>query len=641
MPEDIEENPVISPEQHQLSDESMAQQAEHAQLKIEIGAGRTLLLGPEEASHMEEAIEVKNNTVRQNTERLLGLSGFIEDLDDDWQVGEGHLTLSLASSVPAGWRSALPRLKERQAEYADTKKGQEDARKRQLRLFVAGSAELSAQDRHDIAVSLGHHPKRSEKLFKSKAESRIAEAQSTARQRLKHEASHTNGAFEIDNVIWQKLDGGADKIKAVDPNNRRPGTSMNKSQEELVQMMEEATAIKDKTAQDIAQALEAGEFDRLFSDVTAGLTSWEAIEQEIMDRYAPSSQRSVGNDVHFGAAIGEMLQAREVQLMNDYPEISLAGLRYGDQERATLGEFLSAANEVRGTVGLKTTSDAWLQTLEQSVAKAQAALADRIDSDQTQYWHFTPVIRKALASKSLKARDEEGVSTTTNDYPQNQSVHFIKPGNWPGHNVVTDRYINYAHRTITTRGDKISNALGAAVVLTLDDLADTYPTRNEGRDTGAPHQHVSTDAVFRDAEEVVARSIDIEKAFIVPAFSSDQASWEETVEVDAATGEAKRGPDGLPIRRSPVREALVEAGYSQEWIDLHLVDPRVAGGDTYDHMAAAQKEIARRIQQQRGASKHVYVPLRAARRALETLDGKGLLGTNEPALEKLIKVTVA
>jgi hypothetical protein len=364
------------------------------------------------------------------------------------------------------------------------------------------------------------------------------------------------------------------------------------------------------------------------------LTSREAVE--IL------GGRDVKEEVSLRGMLENYATSQWNKSTNRLPEPSLAGMRITEQDiQAEIG-CLAAIEELTRIGGIPAPGTIQNTEIEirGAVERSQDLFNERMDTPNSLYWHFST---KGLAMISSGQLEAAGGESGRNTGDGSKGVHFIKPGSGLDTEM---QYHTYAMGTRTNSGQEVADAFGIALVYRLGDIMSHTPYRDEPL-TGAYRGkgNVSEDVTFRDATGGSEYAYPLKEAYLLP-----MADWDQLKRLKDDVRYTDLFEPGKPVTRIAYEiadRALREAGYSDEWIQAHLlpseelVKPELVLDRAVDrgHEAALFGETAKRILSRTEEDTTVIVPMSATRGTFEHHDA--VKGANaELWQEELVKISL-
>jgi len=349
----------------------------------------------------------------------------------------------------------------------------------------------------------------------------------------------------------------------------------------------------------------------VLSAITRGSISIESA----IERLKESEPRSVDR-MGLQGLFESMLSTEEVSCQYRLPEPSLVGLSYTDEDLAEVFSCLDNIHKLAAVCGVKMplgVEHERRRILEQ-IDKTQKLFFERIDSENSLYWHFTPHGLRVINDKALESNALTGNTLTAS---HSKGVHFVRPA-LAGHQTGTG-YSKYAaaERYFFDTYKKITDGFGIAAIYRQGDLIKTAPVREEPL---VGPVGVADDVVFRENATSETQSFPLDQAYVLPMQTSQQINMRRTNrEFSDLFTEEWQPRDQLQAKLT--RRALERAGYTPDWIEAHMLSPLRHGSKELTEpeiFAQGNQEIRAKLP----SSNKIVVPLRAHRGSYEHHDLK-------------------
>lgn len=566
----------------------------------------------------EEQFETKraerNDNIQGTTDTLKELRRRVVEAQLGGQDHEEKFTFGPKKVLESSRDEVSTILDERMEAYLKSEEGAEDKKIVELHTIIENPNSLPKAEVARIAKELQMDWGGSmARVFRRKKSEQVQQLQRAAQAKLQIMDSKAFPDATGDSTAW--VDASINDLpteqlveygKSVDSTNEQV-SKKTLSIEDTQKKMDTLLAVLDTSQQNeqnahaaFIAAVQTADINALLSSLARG----KVTKEQVLDRAA---ETSAIRDKVFGfvgsleRAVSALPSDREKQAKS----ASLVGVTYDEHETALLQSLQNEINELRTVLDMEPTDEDIPMLVAERVKENEKVFSeDRIDGADTLYWHFTPQARKIFADGSLRSGAHEDVQSLTGEH--SGGVHFIKPGEWQVE-LDAKKYIGYASLDKSLDGNKpIEGVLGAAVVYPLNELVKVTPIRNERKQTTATGEHVANDATFRAADGSEQYGYSLDNAFIVPTGADTEN----------------------------VRSALLDAGYTPDWIAQHVVDVPYER-DGINRMKRANEEIKQRMGAQ--ASPDVVVPMTSKFGQVETLD---VSGGASPDIEFLTTVSV-
>lgn len=339
----------------------------------------------------------------------------------------------------------------------------------------------------------------------------------------------------------------------------------------------------------------------------------------------------------------DLLEAEKRLLEGLFPEPSLVGLTFGEEEKQALNVGIDKLLALSSAMGIKPfNKQKFVEKVQGNVAEMQQYFFERVESSNSLYWHFSPYGLRILHEKALMSGELSGNRLTAE---HSKGVHFVKPGFGMQTEV---SYSDYAQTRLTLGSrTEIPDGFGLAVIYMLGDIIEQTPLRDEPM--SAKHvgkKNIAEDVTFRTDDESATYSYPVEDAYILPVLT-----WEQISHLRASPDFSDLIPEGHMPREALVlaitKRALELEGFTSEWIEEHLLAPDLVPleletlggpGGRAEVEETMYRKVSHEITSRQKRSDDLIVPLRAKKGAFEGHDTRGV---RQSWKEELVKLSVA
>ena len=645
-PEQVEQEAQPQPEQAKPEVHNLSERKElHSLSDFEDLIGQPL---PEEIKRKVEKIgDEKLATITAQSERV---SAYIEELTDGvasrW-IAEGYIQPPSVSAEASP--DIIKSLEGALEEYSQTEAGKKDLEIKTLRDFLQTeqpAAESVATVSRTLGLSIGSVRF---KLSGGYRQQSIGQLKKAANKYLDGVTKSDSG-FDEDRPPSQEQAKRAERGKASETIHlivedstaeyrKKLGEQEYRWQDkDLKETIDEVHLLEELRSKSI-EALKASCAGQPPEAVLSALLRGSLTSEDIttiLAKYGDTPRRS---SLYASAT----LEAEKRLLQGLYPEPSLAGLAFGEEELKALDAGVDKLLALSTVLGYKPfNKQEFVEGVQANVADTQQLLFERVESSNSLYWHFSPYGLRILHEKKLMSGALSGNRLTSE---HSQGVHFVKPG----FGMQTDiAYSSYAQTQLTLGGRReIPNGFGLAVIYKLEDVIEQTPLRDEPM--SAKHigkANIAEDVTFRTDAESAAYSYPIEDAYVLPMLTWEQINHlRSNPDFSDLMPEEYVPPDVLAL--TITKRALELEGFSPEWIDEHLLSPDLVPSELETLGGPGAKaeveekmyqKVSHEIMSRQKRSEDMIVPLRAKRGAFESHDSRGVI---ESWKEELVKLSVA
>ena len=529
--------------------------------------------------------EIKQELSKLKSEKLSGVQAELDMLDkfreqleaepcSSW-IREGYLQPpSIAEAASQQFKDIL---EQKLATYLSSKAGQKDLEEGNLKDFVE-NPHPTDEDLAKAAAILGIPfsktklrllPKQRDKLTATLTEGAklrlvgepgydylsdekvvMTPEQKSAKEKYAVES-------ELDSLISPSTRIFRDELDAsrlFKPDTDRPLTEL---PDEIIKLEKS----KDAAVSTLLQAEADSPLSETLSAIARGNLTLEEAAAILVEKEGSTRKYNLG--------VNRFQEAEAAKLTRLLAEPSLLGLDLDETDLSLIGNGFDKLVEISTLLGRQPVNKSMLMDrVREDVTEQQQAFFEKMGSAYDMYWHFSPFGLQIIREKQLSPSAVTGNRLTAE---HSKSLHFIKPGFF-GQEAAID-YTGYAQTELRlgSSGDKkhIAEPFGIAIIYPLGEIASELPYRDEP----ALKDRTSEDVVFREAETGEPQeSLPLEKAFILPMQTMEQlGQLRSNPDYQDIFTEEWQSREELAVKAT--RRALQLSGYSEDWIDKHVLPP--------------------------------------------------------------------